>query len=262
MSTAAPAAPGPGATVIEGVGLRKAYGDRTVLRDVSLAIAEGETVVIIGPSGSGKTTFLRCLNWLETPDRGEVRLRGEAVGRDAAGRRLPEVVVARQRARIGFVFQRFNLFSHLSALDNVAIGPRKVMGLSREEAEGRAREELERVHLSEHLAKRPSQLSGGQQQRVAIARALAMRPELILFDEPTSALDPELVGEVVDVMRELAQAGLTLLAVTHEMRFARAAADRVIFMDEGAVVETGTPDAIFGAPTEERTRRFLAHLHA
>lgn len=248
-------------TVIEGQGLGKSYAGRRVLGNVSLAVGEGETVVIIGPSGSGKTTLLRCLNYLETPDEGTVRLRGEPIGRTADGRALGEAVLARQRSRIGFVFQRFNLFAHLSALDNVAIGPQRVLGLSVDAARARANEELRRVHLSEHAHKRPSQLSGGQQQRVAIARALAMQPELILFDEPTSALDPELVGEVLDVMRDLAEQKLTLVAVTHEMRFARAAADRVLFMDEGSVVEQGPPHTIFDAPREERTRRFLAHLH-
>ena len=249
------------ATVLQATGLTKRFGTHTVLHDASLTIDEGETVVIIGPSGSGKTTFLRCLNYLETPDAGVVRLRGLPVGIDAHRRLLPEAAIARQRSRIGFVFQRFNLFAHLTALDNVAIGPRRVLGLDIEEARQRAREELARVHLEDHVTKRPSQLSGGQQQRVAIARALAMRPEIILFDEPTSALDPELVGEVLDVMRELALQGMTLAAVTHEMRFARSAADRVLFMDAGLVVEEGTPGAIFDAPREDRTRKFLAHLH-
>jgi polar amino acid transport system ATP-binding protein len=248
-------------TLLRADGITKAYGGRTVLRGASLSVDEGETIVIIGPSGSGKTTLLRCLNWLETPDAGSVVLRGEAIGRDASGRALSEATVARQRSRIGFVFQRFNLFAHLSALENVAIGPRRVLGETADAARERARAELDRVHLASHVDKRPSQLSGGQQQRVAIARALAMRPELILFDEPTSALDPELVTEVVDVMRELADAKMTMVAVTHEMRFARAAADRVVFMDEGAVVETGTPERIFDAPDTDRTRRFLAHLH-
>ena len=247
--------------VIAAEGLTKAYAGRTVLAGASIAIQEGETVVIIGPSGSGKTTFLRCLNYLETPDAGTVRLRGVPVGADRHGRLLPEAEIAKQRSRIGFVFQRFNLFAHLTAQDNVAIGPRRVLGLPVEEAHQRAREELARVHLEDHAHKRPSQLSGGQQQRVAIARALAMRPEIILFDEPTSALDPELVGEVLDVMRELALGGMTLAAVTHEMRFARAVADRVIFMDAGSVVEEGSPNEIFDAPREERTRKFLAHLH-
>ena len=249
------------AKVIEAEGLTKAYGGRTVLAGVSLDIEEGETVVIIGPSGSGKTTLLRCLNYLETPDAGVVRLRGVPVGLDHRNRPLPEARIALQRSRIGFVFQRFNLFSHLSALDNVAIGPRRVLGLAPGEARERARQELARVHLEDHTGKRPSQLSGGQQQRVAIARALAMRPEIMLFDEPTSALDPELVGEVLDVMRELALQGMTLAAVTHEMRFARAAADRVLFMDAGVFVEEGTPEAIFDAPREERTKKFLSHLH-
>ena len=249
------------ARVIEAEGLVKAYGNRTVLAGVSLAIDESETVVIIGPSGSGKTTLLRCLNRLETPDAGVVRLRGNAVGTDERGEPLPEKQLALQRSRIGFVFQRFNLFAHLTALDNVAIGPRRVLRKSLDEARQRARAELARVHLTEHAAKRPSQLSGGQQQRVAIARALAMQPEIILFDEPTSALDPELVGEVLDVMRELAQQGMTLAAVTHEMRFARAAADRVLFMDAGLIVEDGPPEALIDAPREERTKKFLAHLH-
>jgi polar amino acid transport system ATP-binding protein len=247
--------------VLQVDGLGKQFGGRTVLRGASLQVAEGETVVIIGPSGSGKTTLLRCLNWLETPDEGRVLLRGEAIGRTAAGKDLPESKLAAQRARFGFVFQRFNLFAHLSALDNVAIGPQRVLGLSAAAARERARAQLDRVHLATHVDKRPSQLSGGQQQRVAIARALAMQPELILFDEPTSALDPELVTEVVDVMAELAACGMTMVAVTHEMRFARSAADRVIFIDEGVVVEEGPPAQIFDAPLNERTRRFLSHLH-
>jgi polar amino acid transport system ATP-binding protein len=247
--------------VLQADGLTKSFNQRPVLRGVSLSIKEGESIVIVGPSGSGKTTFLRCLNWLETPDSGTIMLRGERVGRDAGGREVGEALLARQRSRIGFVFQRFNLFAHLSALDNVAIGPQRVLGLSPQQARERARVELARVHLASHVDKRPSQLSGGQQQRVAIARTLAMQPDLILFDEPTSALDPELVTEVVDVMRELALSGLTLVAVTHEMRFARAAADRVVFMDDGAIIEEGTPEQIFDTPASERTRRFLAHLH-
>jgi polar amino acid transport system ATP-binding protein len=247
--------------VITATSLTKSYGGNAVLAGVSLEIEEGETVVIIGPSGSGKTTFLRCLNYLERPDTGLVRLRGVPVGIDQHNRPLPEAAIAKQRSKIGFVFQRFNLFVHLTALDNVSIGPRLVLGLSIEEARQRANEELARVHLENHVSKRPSQLSGGQQQRVAIARALAMRPEIILFDEPTSALDPELVGEVLDVMRDLSSQGMTLAAVTHEMRFARAAADRVIFMDAGLIVEEGTPEAIFDTPRHDRTKKFLAHLH-
>jgi len=249
-------------TVLEAIDIVKSYGGRTVVDRVSLTIREGETVVIMGPSGSGKTTFLRCLNYLETPDAGSVRLRGTPIGVDSRGRLLPEATLATQRRRIGFVFQRFNLFAHLSAMDNVAIGPRRVLGLSLDEARHRAKEELARVHLADHAAKRPAALSGGQQQRVAIARALAMRPEIILFDEPTSALDPELVGEVLEVMRELASQGMTLAAVTHEMRFARAAADRVLFMDCGVVVEEGRPEVVIDKPREPRTRQFLAHLHS
>ena len=248
--------------VLQATGLNKQYAGRRVLNNAALTVHEGETVVIIGPSGSGKTTLLRCLNWLEVPDAGQVLLRGNRLGHDAQGRPLPEAVLAMQRARIGFVFQRFNLFAHLSALDNVAIGPRRVLGLSAEQARQRARDQLERVHLATHAEKRPSQLSGGQQQRVAIARALAMQPELILFDEPTSALDPELVSEVVDVMRELATAGMTLVAVTHEMRFARSAADQVVFIDDGQIVEQGPPGQVLDHPTQERTQRFLSHLRA
>jgi polar amino acid transport system ATP-binding protein len=241
-------------------GLTKRYGDRCVLDSVSLDVTEGETLVVIGPSGSGKTTLLRCINHLEPPSGGIVRLRGVPVGIDAQGRELPEREAARQRSRIGFVFQRFNLFSHLTALDNVAIGPHKVLGLSKAEARSRAAKVLDKVFLGDHTQKRPSQLSGGQQQRVAIARALAMQPELILFDEPTSALDPELVQEVLDAMRTLATEGMTMMVVTHEMNFARQVAHRVVFMDAGGIVEQGPPAQIFGAPKEPRLRAFLAHL--
>ena len=241
-------------------GLRKQYSERVVLAGVSLEVSRGETIVVIGPSGSGKTTMLRCLNYLESPDGGTVTLGSERIGYDPEGRHLPEIRIARQRARFGFVFQRFNLFAHLNARDNVAIGPRKVLGLTRDDACARAAEELERVHLAAHAHKRPGQLSGGQQQRVAIARALAMRPEILLFDEPTSALDPELVQEVLEVMQELSRASMTMIVVTHEMSFARDVADRVIFMDGGVIVEQGSPDAVFGSPREDRTRKFLAHL--
>jgi polar amino acid transport system ATP-binding protein len=246
--------------LLEVESLSKAYAGRTVLDRVSLEVHEGETIVIIGPSGSGKTTLLRCLNLLETPDSGSVRLKGETIGRDAAGAPLPEKALTRQRTRFGFVFQRFNLFNHLSALENVAIGPQRVLGLSKEAARERAQKQLERVFLAGHTHKRPSQLSGGQQQRVAIARALAMEPELILFDEPTSALDPELVAEVLQVMGQLAESGMTLLIVTHEMNFARKVADRVVFMDHGAIVEQGAPAELFSSPREPRLKDFLAHL--
>ena len=244
-------------------GLTKRFGDRTAVSACSLEVAEGEIVVVIGPSGCGKTTFLRCINHLEHPTAGTVELRGEPIGArrvDGRWRPLGEKDLARQRRRIGFVFQRFNLFNHLSALDNVAVGPQRVLGLSRERARALAAEQLARVFLEDHADKRPAQLSGGQQQRVAIARCLAMQPDLMLFDEPTSALDPELVGEVLDVIRDLAATGTTLVVVTHEMGFARQVADRVIFMDAGAFVEQGRPHELFDRPREERTRRFLSHL--
>ncbi len=241
-------------------GVSKRFGDRVVLDRVSLAVRERETVTIIGASGSGKTTLLRCLNWLERPDAGTIRIADAVMGRTATGRAADERQLARQRLLFGFVFQRFNLFPHLTALENVALGPRRVLGQRRAEAEARAERELGRVQLTEHLHKRPSQLSGGQQQRVAIARALAMDPRVMLFDEPTSALDPELVQEVLEAMRALAADGMTMLVVTHEMRFARGVADRVVFMADGGIVEEAPPEALFGAPRDPRLRRFLRHL--
>ncbi|GLK86874.1 amino acid ABC transporter ATP-binding protein [Ancylobacter defluvii] len=246
-------------------GLRKRYGEREILKGISFDVMPGQTMVLIGPSGSGKTTVLRCLNYLEAPDDGTIELMGEPIGGAHIGEPprwtpLPEAQLALQRRKFGFVFQRFNLFPHLTAVQNVAIGPRKVLGLSREAAEARAAEQLARVSLAEHMHKRPSQLSGGQQQRVAIARALAMDPRLILFDEPTSALDPELVHEVLDVMGDLAREGMTMIVVTHEMGFARRVADKLIFMADGHIVEEGSPEAVFSAPREEKTRRFLAHV--
>jgi polar amino acid transport system ATP-binding protein len=245
-------------------GLTKRFGERVVVDHCSLAVEEGETVVLIGPSGCGKTTFLRCINQLEIPSAGLVKLKedsiGFTVGRHGRLKPASEDALARQRSRIGFVFQRFNLFNHLSALDNVAVGPRRVLGLPLKEARAQARTQLERVFLGEHADKRPSELSGGQQQRVAIARSLAMQPELILFDEPTSALDPELVTEVLDVMRVLSRDKMTMIVVTHEMSFARQVADRVIFMDAGVFVEEGHPEVLFSRPIQERTRRFLSHL--
>jgi polar amino acid transport system ATP-binding protein len=243
--------------------LTKRFGDRTAVSECSLAIAQGEIVVIIGPSGCGKTTFLRCINHLEHPTSGLVYLHDEPIGVELLDGRwtpLSEARLARQRQRIGFVFQRFNLFHHLSALDNVAIGPRRVLGRPWSEARAIARQQLERVFLVEHIDKRPSQLSGGQQQRVAIARCLGMNPELMLFDEPTSALDPELVTEVLEVMKALAARRMTMIIVTHEMGFARQVADRVIFMDEGTFVEEAPPDQLFARPRQERTKRFLSHL--
>jgi len=233
--------------------LTKRFGARVAVDACSLDVSEGEIVVIIGPSGCGKTTLLRCINHLETPTAGTVTLRGATIA--GSERELPLL-----RRRIGFVFQRFNLFHHLTALDNVAIGPERVLGLPRAEARRLARAKLDRVLMTDHVDKRPAQLSGGQQQRVAIARSLAMAPELILFDEPTSALDPELVTEVLDVMKSLALEHMTMIVVTHEMSFAGQVADRVLFMDAGAFVEEGSPAQMFSSPTQERTSRFLSHL--
>ena len=245
--------------------LRKSYGDHEILKGISFDLMAGETLVLIGPSGSGKTTVLRCLNHLETPSGGEITLAGDTIGGSYVGEAarwepMSETKLALQRRKFGFVFQRFNLFPHLTALQNVAIGPRKVLGLSKAAADARAAEQLARVSLADHMDKRPSQLSGGQQQRVAIARALAMEPRLILFDEPTSALDPELVHEVLDVMGALAREGMTMIVVTHEMSFARKVADRLIFMADGNIVEEGPPEDIFSAPREEKTKRFLTHV--
>ncbi len=240
--------------------LRKSFGAKEIIRGVSFDLAEGEVLVMIGPSGSGKTTVLRCLNHIEAPSGGTISLGGEQMAFEADGRSLSEKVLARQRRRFGFVFQRFNLFSHLSALDNVAIGPCRVLGLPKREARERAAADLERVVLGAHMDKRPAQLSGGQQQRVAIARALAMRPALMLFDEPTSALDPELVNEVLDVMRRLAREGMTMIVVTHEMSFARQVADRVMVLKDGGILEQGAPRQVFEAPREAETRRFLSHF--
>jgi len=247
-------------TLLEARDVVKRFGDRPAVDGVSLQVQRGETVVIIGPSGSGKTTFLRCLNHLERIDEGDVLLDGTSVGY-RAGRRGPVELAPREvaatRRRIGFVFQRFNLFAHLSALENVALAPRNLLGLSRPEAEARARQLLARVGLADKEQSRPAQLSGGQQQRVAIARALAMQPEVMLFDEPTSALDPEMVGEVIAVMRELADEGMTMVVVTHEMGFARSAADRIVMMDEGKILEEGPAAQMISDPVHDKTRRFL-----
>ncbi len=246
-------------TILSTRDLRKSYGDKLVLDGIDLDVQQGEAVTIIGASGSGKTTLLRCLNWLERPDAGEIRISGAIMGRNGSVV-ARERELARQRCLFGFVFQRFNLFPHLTAVQNVALGPRRVLGQPREQAEARAERELRRVQLGEHLHKRPSQLSGGQQQRVAIARALAMDPKVMLFDEPTSALDPELVQEVLDSMRALAAEGMTMLVVTHEMRFARHVADRVVFMADGKIAEQGPPETFFGNPQDARLKRFLRHL--
>ncbi|MEV5124155.1 amino acid ABC transporter ATP-binding protein [Streptomyces decoyicus] len=241
------------AKAIDVQGLRKAFGELEVLRGIDFSVARGEVVCVIGPSGSGKSTLLRCVNLLEEPSAGRVMVAGTEVTD-------PDVDIDRVRRRIGMVFQAFNLFPHLTALENLTIAQRRVLGRDRGEAERIARANLERVGLSDKAGSYPAQLSGGQQQRVAIARALSMEPELMLFDEPTSALDPELVGDVLAVMRALAQEGMTMLVVTHEMSFAREVADRVVFMDGGVIVEEGTPEQVVGAPQHERTRTFLARV--
>ena len=243
--------------------LSKSFGATTVLTDVALTVEKGEILIVIGPSGSGKTTLLRCIHCLEHPDRGTIVLDGVPFGRGdgpGAWRPDPPRELDAKRRRVGFVFQRFNLFANLTALDNVSIGPRRVLGVPVTEARARAAALLGRLGLAEHAAKLPSQLSGGQQQRVAIARALSMDPLLMLFDEPTSALDPELVDEVLQTMRQLARSGMTMIVVTHELDFAREVGDRVIFMDGGRIVEEGRPEEVFSRPREERTRAFLRRL--
>jgi polar amino acid transport system ATP-binding protein len=241
-------------------GLRKSFGAHTVLDGIDLDVGRGEVAVLLGPSGSGKSTLLRCLNHLEKPDAGFVEVGGEVVGYRHDGRHLrelPDRAVTRQRARIGMVFQQFHLFPHRTALENVVEG-QLAAGVRRADAEARGRELLDRVGLGGREASYPRQLSGGQQQRVAIARAVANRPELLLFDEPTSALDPEMVGEVLAVMKDLASTGLTMIVVTHEIGFAREAADQVVFLDGGHVVESGPPAEVLSRPRHERARSFLS----
>ncbi|GAC1458182.1 MAG: amino acid ABC transporter ATP-binding protein [Ktedonobacterales bacterium] len=244
--------------------VHKAFRHNEVLRGISLQVQRGEVVVMIGPSGSGKTTFLRCINHLEKINSGRIYIDGELIGYrempDGSIREDTEANIARVRAEIGMVFQRFNLFPHLTALQNITEAPIRVRGIPPAQAEAQARELLAKVGLAEKADAYPARLSGGQQQRVAIARALAMGPKLMLFDEATSALDPELVGEVLKVMRQLAEEGMTMVVVTHEMGFAREVADRVIFMDGGVIVEQGKPEAIFSSPREERTQSFLRKI--
>jgi polar amino acid transport system ATP-binding protein len=245
--------------------LSKFFGDVAVLDRVDLTVQRGEIVMVIGPSGAGKSTLLRCINRIETPSEGTVIVDSiDMAGEMRGGKLVPDgpIATARKRRHVGMVFQRFNLFGHLSALDNVAIGPRRVMGMKLADARVLAARELARVRMSDHSAKRPSQLSGGQQQRVAIARAMAMQPTLMLFDEPTSALDPELVGEVLEVIRSLAQEGMTMLVVTHEMQFARDVGTRILFMDGGRLIEDATPEAFFNRPVHARAREFLRHTPA
>ncbi|MDI3419418.1 amino acid ABC transporter ATP-binding protein [Streptomyces luteolus] len=240
-------------TQIEIRGLHKAFGDLEVLRGIDITVARGEVVCVIGPSGSGKSTLLRCVNLLEEPTSGTVSVAGTEVTD-------PDVDIDRVRRRIGMVFQSFNLFPHLTVLENLTLAQRRVLRRGKAEAGRVARANLERVGLADKASAYPAQLSGGQQQRVAIARALSMDPELMLFDEPTSALDPELVGDVLAVMRSLAQEGMTMLVVTHEMSFAREVADRVVFMDGGVIVEEGPAARVVGDPQHERTRTFLARV--
>jgi ABC-type polar amino acid transport system ATPase subunit len=245
------------------VDLHKSYAGLEVLKGISLDVQRGQKVTLIGPSGSGKTTLLRCVNYLEVPTSGHIYLDGELVGEKSVDGRIVKATAAelsRIRTRIGMVFQRFNLFNHLTALENVVIGPVRVLGQDRSAAEQRGRELLKRVGLAGKEFNYPAQLSGGQQQRVASARARAMKPEVMLFDEATSALDPELVGEVLAVMRDLAAEGMTMIIVTHEMKFAQSVSDHVVFMADGNIVEQGPPERIFEDPTERRTREFLRQV--
>ena len=232
--------------------LRKSFGDVEVLKCINLTIKEKEVVVIIGPSGSGKSTLLRCMNYLEEPTSGEVSVDGIVLDGEAN--------INKVREEVGMVFQRFNLFPHMTVLQNIMLAPIKVRHVAKQEAEDTARKLLTRVGLADRADAYPSQLSGGQQQRVAIARALAMKPKVMLFDEPTSALDPEMVGEVLDVMRKLAEEGMTMVIVTHEMGFAREVGDRLLFVDDGRIIEQGDPKEVFEHPKEERTRLFLSKV--
>ena len=245
------------------VDLYKNYGTLEVLKGISTTVEKGEKLSIIGPSGSGKTTLLRCINFLEKPNSGHIYVDNTLIGeKEINGKyiHLSDKELAKERAEIGFVFQRFNLFPHLTALENVTIAPRKVLGLNNDEANEIAADMLEKVGLSHKSNEYPERLSGGQQQRVAIARALGMQPKLMLFDEATSALDPELIGEVLKVMRQLAEEGRTMIIVTHEIQFAEEVSDRVIFMDEGIIVEEDDPKKIFSQPTHERTKSFLSQI--
>jgi polar amino acid transport system ATP-binding protein len=254
---------GTSGAVVRARNVHKRFGRLEVLKGVSLAVRQGETVCLIGPSGSGKTTFIRCLNHLETIDGGRIEVNGQLMGYREQNGRLVEVgerAVAKQRTQVGMVFQRFNLFPHKTALENITEAPIRVLGLERQRAVQEADALLERVGLAAKRNVYPGRLSGGQQQRVAIARALAMKPALMLFDEPTSALDPEVTGEVLAVMEELAHGGMTMIVVTHEMGFAKAAADRVAMMDDGRIIEEGPPEHFFLEPCEHRTREFLSKI--
>ena len=249
--------------VVQAVDVRKRFGRLEVLKGVSLEVARRETICIIGPSGSGKTTFIRCINHLEKIDGGRIEVNGHLIGyRESNGKLIEDNQrsIAKQRTQIGMVFQRFNLFPHKTALENVTEAPVQVLGVPKAQAQEEAVELLRRVGLSDKSDTYPGKLSGGQQQRVAIARALAMKPALMLFDEPTSALDPEVIGEVLAVMEELAHEGMTMIVVTHEMGFARVAADRVVMMDDGQILEQGTPEELFDEPSHARTKQFLSKI--
>jgi len=249
--------------VMEAVDVHKRFGRLEVLKGVSLEVPKGETLCIIGPSGSGKTTFIRCINHLEKINSGRITVNGHLIGYREANGKLKEDTeknIAHQRTQIGMVFQRFNLFPHKTALENVTEAPERVLGMPAAQANEEGLRLLTRVGLPHKCETYPGKLSGGQQQRVAIARALAMKPALMLFDEPTSALDPEVTGEVLDVMEELAREGMTMIVVTHEMGFAQKAADRVVMMDNGTIIEEGTPEHFFQAPEHERTKQFLSKI--
>ena len=250
--------------IVETRDIHKYFGHNHVLKGVSMQVREGEVVVIIGPSGGGKSTFLRCLNHLEKVDKGEINVCGHPMGykTNNKGRlvELSDKEVAEQRRDIGMVFQQFNLFPHLNVLENITISPINVLKINRDEAENDAKRLLDLVGLPEKITAYPGHLSGGQQQRVAIARALAMKPKVMLFDEATSALDPEMITEVLDVMIKLSREGMTMLVVTHEMGFARAAADRVVFLEDGSIIEENNPDSFFSHPNTDRARQFLAKI--
>ncbi len=249
--------------MVEALGVRKSFGSTEILKGIDLTVERGSVTSLIGPSGSGKTTFLRCINHLEKVDAGRLSVDGQTVGYEERGGRLHEMKerqTARQRLNAGMVFQRFNLFPHMTVLENIVEAPTRVLRRPRDEVSAEAQVLLDRVGLGNRGHSYPQELSGGQQQRIAIARALAMKPKLMLFDEPTSALDPELVGEVLDVMKSLAEAGMTMVVVTHELGFARQVCDQVVFMDGGVVVESGAPADVLDAPKEERTQAFLSKV--